>query len=148
MYATPDNKMIARMIHLPPHKNKLLLERDAHRVQDHTAEYVLDNRMVYDILNQICKDSDLSPYVKQHKFEREGRGAFYAIDSRWLSPNHVNATASEAEMALQTSMYDGEKRAWNWEKNVARYVNYHITLQILWNMGNKALIQGQKFDTC
>ena len=25
-YATPDNEMIARMLHLPPEKNKLLLE--------------------------------------------------------------------------------------------------------------------------
>ena len=69
--------------------------------------------MVYDILDQICKDTDLYPYIKQHKSKREGIGAFYAIHSRWLGPNHVNATASEAEMALQMSMYDGEKRAWN-----------------------------------
>ena len=109
MYATPDGNMIARMLHLPPDKNKLLLERDAHRVQDHTAEYVIDNRMVYDILDEICKDTDLHLYVKQHKSKRDGRGAFYAIHSRWLGPNHVNATASEAEMALQMSTYDGER---------------------------------------
>ena len=29
MYATPDNEMIARMLHLPPDKNKLLSEKDA-----------------------------------------------------------------------------------------------------------------------
>ena len=49
------------------------------------------------ILDQICKDTDLYPYVKQHKSKRDGRGAFYAIHSRWLGSNHVNATASEAE---------------------------------------------------
>ena len=73
---------------------------------------MIDNRTVYDILNQICKDTDLNPYVKQHKFKREGKGAFYAIHSRWLGLNHVNAYESEAEMALQTMTYDGEKKAW------------------------------------
>ena len=107
--------MIARMLHLHPDKNKHLLERDAHRVQDHTAEYIIDNRMVYDVLDQICKDTDLYPCAKQHKSKRDSKGAFYAIHSRWLGPNHVNATASEAEMALQMPMYDGKKRAWNWE---------------------------------
>ena len=76
-------------------------------------DYTIDNRMVYDILDQICKDTDLYPYVKQHNAERDQRGAFYAIYSRWLGLNHVNAMASEAEMALQTSAYDSEKRAWN-----------------------------------
>ena len=143
-YSTSDDKMIARMLHLPPDKNKLLLERDAHRVQDHTAEYVIDNRMVYDILDQICKDTDLYPYVKQHKSKRDGRGAFYAIHSRWLGLNHVNATASEAEMALQMSMYDGEKRAWNWEKYVAHHVKYHIILMNLMEYGYQGLNQGSK----
>ena len=109
-YTTPDDKLIARMLHLPLNKNKLLLESSVHKVQDHTAEYVINNRMVYDILDQICKDKDLYPYVKQHKSKRDGRGAFYAIHSRWLGLNHVNTAASEAEMALQMSTYDGEKR--------------------------------------
>ena len=75
-YVTPDNKMITRMLHLPPDKNKLLLEKDIQRVQVHMAEWVIDNRMVYDILDQICKDTDLYPYVKQHKPKRYSRGAF------------------------------------------------------------------------
>ena len=75
------------------------------------AEYEIDNRMVYGVMDQIGKDTDLYPYVKQHKSKRDGRGAFYAIHSRWLGPNHFNATASEAEMTLKMSTYDGEKRA-------------------------------------
>ena len=91
-YATPDDNMIARMLHLPPDKNKLVSEKNAHKVHDHTAEYVIANRMVYDVLNQICKDTDLYPYTKQHKSKRDSRGAFYAIHSRWLGLNHVNVT--------------------------------------------------------
>ena len=71
----------------------------------------MDNRTFYDILDQICEDKNLYPYVKQHKPMRDGRGAFFAIQSWWLGLNHVNATASEAEMTLQMSTYDREKNA-------------------------------------
>ena len=81
-YATPDNKVTARILHLPPIKNELLLEQDAQTARAHTAEYEIDNRSVYDILDQICKDTDLYPYVKQHKSKNDGRVAFYAIHSR------------------------------------------------------------------
>ena len=72
--ATPDNEMITR----PLDKNKLLLETSADRVNNCTAEYIIDNRMVYDVLDQICKDTDLCSYIKQHESARYGRGAFYA----------------------------------------------------------------------
>ena len=39
MYAFPDIEIITRMLHLPPDKNKLLLENDVQRVKDHMAEY-------------------------------------------------------------------------------------------------------------
>ena len=101
---------------MPSDKNMVQNEQGAQSVTEHATEYKIDNRTVYNILDQICKDTDLYPYVKQHKFKRDGTGAFYAIHSKWLGPNHVNVTASEAEMALQASTYDGEKKTWNWEK--------------------------------
>ena len=79
-------------------------------VTEHTIEYEIDNRSVYDILDQICKDINLYPYYKQHKSKMD-TGAFYAIHSRWLGQNHVKSTTSEAEMVLQTSTYDGDKKA-------------------------------------
>ena len=86
--------MITRMLHLPKHKNKLQLESSVSKVKDHTLEYTIDNRMVYDILDQIHKDTDMYPCIKQHKAARDRRGEFYAIHSRWLGLNHVNMTAS------------------------------------------------------
>ena len=56
MYSTSDDEMITRMLHLPPDKNNLLLENDVQRVQVCIAEYRIDNRTVYDILDQICND--------------------------------------------------------------------------------------------
>ena len=97
--------------------------------------------MVYDVLDQICKDTDLYPYVKLHKSKGDGRGAFYAIHFRWLGPNHVNAIASEA---LQTSTYDGEKRAWNWETYVACHVNNHIIIRKILEYGYQGLDPGSQ----
>ena len=85
------------MLHLPPDKNKLLLEHNVHSVKEYTAEYEIDNKSVNDILDQVCKDTDLYPYVKGHKSKRDSREAFYAIHSRWLGPYYVNTIASKAK---------------------------------------------------
>ena len=61
-----------------------------------------------------------------------------------LAQNHVNATASEAELALKTSMYDGEKKASNWEKYVAWHVQYHIILENLIEYVYQGLDLGSK----
>ena len=129
---------------MPADKSKVHNEQSVPSVSQRTPEYKIDNRTVYDILNQICKDTDLYSYVKQHKFKTVGRGAFYGIHSRWLSPNHINATVSEAEMALQTSTFDCEKKAWKWEKYVAQHVKYHIIMGNLMENGYQGIDTGSK----
>ena len=64
------------------------------------AEYEIDNRMVYDILNLIYKDKDLYQSVKHHK----------TFHFRWLGSNHVNATVLDDKAALQTLTYDGKRK--------------------------------------
>ena len=64
------------------------------------AKYKIDNRSVLVILDQIYKNTNLYPHVKQYKSKRDGRGALFAIHSRWLGPKHVNVTASEAALAI------------------------------------------------
>ena len=68
------------------HKNKILLEINAQSPKAHTADYEIDKRIVYDILNQICKDTNLYPLVKQHMSKSDGKEAFYAIHFRWFVP--------------------------------------------------------------
>ena len=103
------------MLHPPPDKSIMFSQSKS--IQK--SLYNVDNRSVCDIMDQICKDTDLSPYVKQQKSKRDGRGAFYAIYFRRLGLNHVNVTASEAKSVLQTSMYDGKKKEWNCKKYIA-----------------------------
>ena len=96
MYVIPDDEMIARMLNLPSDTNKMHYKQSAQSVTQHATEYKIDNGTFYDILDQIHKDMDLYPYVKQQKSKREGRGSFYAIHSRCPVWNNMNATTSEA----------------------------------------------------
>ena len=52
-YASPDDKMIARMLNLPSDMNRLLLEKDTQTVQVHTAEYKIVNRIIYSWIRSI-----------------------------------------------------------------------------------------------
>ena len=63
-YVTTGDEMIARILYLTPDKNRLNNEQSAQPIKEHTAEYKIDNRSVYDIFDQICKDTDPYPYVK------------------------------------------------------------------------------------
>ena len=82
------------------------------------------------------------PYLNQQKFKRDGRGPFYAIQSRWLESNHVNLIASEAEEPLQMSMYDGKKKTLNWEKYGFRHFKYYIILKNLKEYGYQGIDPG------
>ena len=58
---------------------QVVQEESVQSVQACMAEYQIDNRSVYDILDQISKDINLYPYVKQHKFNRDERVAFLSF---------------------------------------------------------------------
>ena len=64
-HATPDDEMINRMLHLPSDKNKIYNKQSVQSVIQHKPENEIDNRTVYDILYQTCKETHLHPYVKQ-----------------------------------------------------------------------------------
>ena len=128
----------------PPTRTNYSWKKKCSKNWAHTAEWKINDRSFYDILDQICMDTNLYSFVKQHESKRDERGAYYHIYSRWLSPNHFDATASEAEMALQTSRYDDKKKAWNWEKFVAWHVKCHIILGNIMEYGYQGHDQASK----
>ena len=66
-YITHDNDIISRMLHLPLDKNQLHNEQSAQSVRECIAEYKIDNGSVYNIMDQIFKDTDLYLYDKKYK---------------------------------------------------------------------------------
>ena len=95
---TPDSKMITRMLHLPTDENTLHNEQSAQSVNEHTAEYEVDNRTVYDILDQICNDTDLYQYVKQHKLKGDGRGAFLCHSFQMVRPKPCQCNSIRSQV--------------------------------------------------
>ena len=71
--------MTVRMVHLPLDKNKVHNKQSAQSVTQNTKEYKIDNRTVYNILDQIFKDMDWYPFVKQHKSKRDSRRCFMSF---------------------------------------------------------------------
>ena len=67
MYVTPDNEVIAKMLHLPQDKNRLHNKQRAQSVIKDSADYEIDKKSVYDILNYIFKDANLYPYLRQQR---------------------------------------------------------------------------------
>ena len=61
-YATPDNEMIAMMLHLPLDKNKLHNEESTQWVKEDMKQYEIDNSSVYDILSDLQGPWNLSIY--------------------------------------------------------------------------------------
>ena len=53
MYATPDNEMITRMLHLLSDKDKVQNKQSAQSLTQHTTEYEINNRTVHGIVGQI-----------------------------------------------------------------------------------------------
>ena len=59
---------------------------------------------------------------------KDSQETFYAICVRWLRPKYVITVATEAENVFQTSIYDGERKWWNWEKYISNHVKHHVAL--------------------
>ena len=52
-YVTPDDKMVAMMLHLSSDKDKAHNKQNAHSINQCTRENQINNRTVYVIMNQI-----------------------------------------------------------------------------------------------
>ena len=93
------------------------------------------------------KHGTLQFYVKKISFSWSispnsslGRTFLTPYKLRYMvGPNHVRATASEAEWVLQMLVYNREKKACNWDKYVAQHVKYHIFVKNLMEYGYQGL---------
>ena len=78
-YKTCDNEVIASMLHIPKGLNSECIQKNVKCNIVCTASYDMNDIRVFEILDSICKDTVLHPYVKQYRFGSNGQGAFHAI---------------------------------------------------------------------
>jgi hypothetical protein len=110
-YATLQDEMIARA----PHFSLVASVRTA------DPAYLINREKVWDVIARITRSHDCWTYVKPAQRTRDGRKAYLALYAHYLGPNNVDNMASQAESKLNSTVYNGEQRRWNFE----RYVNVH-----------------------
>ena len=66
-------------VKLPTEQIWLYREKETSSKKQHTTACKIDNRSIYGILDQICKDTDLYQHIKQNKSRWYHRGSLYAI---------------------------------------------------------------------
>ena len=74
-------------------------------------------------------------YVKPAEKTRDGRMAYLGIYNHYLGPQHVDNMANLAEDKLKNTVYNGEKRRWDFEKYVNTHKQQHSVLEGLTEHG-------------
>ena len=111
-YSTKQDEMIARARHFTV---------DANGIRTTDPVFIVNREKVWDIIASITRDKDAWTYVRPAQKTRDGRAAFNNLYEHFLGPNNVDNMATSAENKLQSTVYNGEQRRWDFE----RYVNVH-----------------------
>ena len=117
-YLNLDMEMIAWAPIIDARLNLRLNQGSLDRVyigyQDDT--FKVDNAMVYQMFSKMFTDMDAFVYVKQRRGMQDGQAVFFNIHKHFLGPDHVARHAADAKGKLQNSLYDGERKMWDWDK--------------------------------
>ena len=68
-------------------------------------------------------------YVKDAQHTRGDQKAFLGLVDHVLGPNNVSNVASEAENWLVKTVYQGEKKRWNFEHFVQTHVEQYSIIE-------------------
>jgi hypothetical protein len=111
-YATVQDEMIARAPHF---------RISATGVRNPDQTFLVNRQKVWEIIAHITRENSCWTYVKDAQRTRDGRKAYLSLWTHYLGPNNVDNMATQAEQKLQSTVYNGEQRRWDFE----RYVNVH-----------------------
>ena len=93
-----------------------------------TATYLTDHEHVWDKITAITHELDCWTYVHPPHHARDGSMAYLNLNGHYLGVNNVDNMSTLAEAKLASTLYDGEKHHWNFEKYVKVHVNQHVIL--------------------
>ena len=79
----------------------------------YTKHFTTDNGKVWDLISSLLREKDCWAYIKQCQRSHDGQKAFWSLHNHYLGPNTINNQAAAAEKTLQTLIYRGETRRWN-----------------------------------
>jgi hypothetical protein len=110
----------------------------------YAVTYLADNKQVWLKLAAICRDKDCWTYIRRYQTTQNGRAAFWALHDHYLGASNVDNMSARAERKLMDTVYNGEKRRWNFEKYVRLHVEQHAVLEDLVQYGYSGIDEGSK----
>jgi hypothetical protein len=114
-YATIDMEMIARA----PHEGAPGV---THPI------YAADNHKVLEIMEEIVRDSNGWTWIKSHSRRHDGCGACWSLHNHYLVASKTDNVQASAEGKLNNTIYQGEKRRFNFERCVQIHKEQHTAL--------------------
>jgi hypothetical protein len=100
-----------------------------HAVYDNT--YINNSKQVINIIAEITQANACWNYVKPAQADLDGCAAYKALYDHSLGRNSINVMATKADQTLQTIVYNGEQRCWDFEKFVNLHLQQHLILEDL-----------------
>jgi hypothetical protein len=85
-------------------------------VREPNAVYLVNREKVWDIISRMTRKDASWTYVKPAQKTRDGRMAYLGLYNHYLGPQHVDNMANLAKDKLMNTVYNGEKRCWDFEK--------------------------------
>jgi hypothetical protein len=137
-YPTIQDEMIARAPHHFTNDDGVL---------NPDPIYLVNREKVWEIIAKITREHSCWTYVKPAQRTRDGRMAFNGLYQHFLGPNNVDNMATLAEDKLKNTVYNGEQRRWDFEKNVNVHKQQHSIMEGLVEHGYTGIARVQRSDT-
>jgi hypothetical protein len=96
---------------------------------------VNDMRNVLDIMLDFCGKHSCFVYIKPVLHTRNGRDAYMLLFDHLFGPHIVGNMASAADIKLNGTLYNGEKKRFTWETYVRIHNEQHVVFNGLKDYG-------------
>jgi hypothetical protein len=128
----------------PPENYDTVDQEMTARAPQTGRSFVNDRHKVWDIMSNICGKHSCFVYIKPALSTRNGRDAYMLLFDHFLGPNNVGNMASEAEVKLTSTLYNGKKKRFTWETCVRIHTEQHSVLNGLKDYGYAGIDESSK----
>jgi hypothetical protein len=129
----------------PAKKNETVDQEMTARAPHTGRSCVDDRRKFWDIMSNICGKHSCFVYIKPDFGTSNGRDAYMLLFDHFLGPQNVGNMASEAEIKLPGTLFNGKKKLFTWETYVRIHTEQHSVLNGLKYYGYAGIYDSSKF---
>jgi hypothetical protein len=90
--------------------------------------YASDSHKVWEIMEEIVSDSNRWTWIKSHSRHRDGCEAYWSLYNHYIGASKTDDVQAWAEGKLNSMVYQGKKRCFNFERYVQIHKEQHTAL--------------------